>query len=84
MFEIFETQKIVKNLKLLKKFFLKFIGPKNSSGLKNFKHLLISIPKCIELNFESKPKLILFGFGSGSRPEPKQNQTKQKQAFRRN
>jgi hypothetical protein len=26
---------------------------------KNFKYLLIFITKCIELNFESKPKLIL-------------------------
>ena len=28
-------------------------------GVKNFKHLLIFLPKCIELNTESKPKLIL-------------------------
>jgi len=28
-------------------------------GVKNFKRLLISIPKCIEFNSESKSKLIL-------------------------
>ena len=48
----------------------------------NFKHLSISIPKCIELNSESKPKLIFFGvwvLGLGThtqtqnpmRPKPK-------------
>ncbi len=35
-------------------------------GVKNLKHLLISIPKCIELNSKSKPKLILIlGLGLG-------------------
>jgi hypothetical protein len=28
-------------------------------GVKKLKHLLIFMPKCIELNSESKPKLIL-------------------------
>ena len=33
---------------------------------KYFKHLLIFIPKCKELNYESKPKLILvLGLGLG-------------------
>ncbi len=37
-----------------------------------FEHLLISIPKCIELNSESKPKLIFFGgLGLGPDPRPK-------------
>jgi len=46
--------------------------PKHFLGFKNFRNLLISIPKCIELNSESKPKLIFFGgFGLGSNPRPK-------------
>ena len=39
-------------------------------GVKNFKRLLISRPKCIELNSESKPKLILV---LGSHPGPRPN-----------
>ena len=42
---------------------LKFLRPKIFLGLKYFKVLLISIPKCIELNSESKPKNPSF-FGS--------------------
>ena len=34
-------------------------------GAKNAKHLLISIPKCIELNSESKPQ---FDFGLSMGP----------------
>ena len=35
-------------------------------GVRNFKHLLIFTPKCIELISESKPKLILVsGLGLG-------------------
>ena len=32
-------------------------------------YLLISIPKCIELNSDSKPQLIFLGFWSGFRPK---------------
>ncbi len=40
-------------------------------GVKNFKHLLIFMPKCIELNSEFKPKLILFlGLGLGVTQDP--------------
>jgi len=35
-----------------------FLDAKIFFGLKNFKNLLISLPKCLELNSESKPKLI--------------------------
>ncbi len=45
---------------------LEILIPKNFLGLNNVKHLLISIPKCIELNFESEPKMIFFGCGFGS------------------
>ena len=40
--------------------FVRNFRPKNFLGLKNFKHLFISIPICIELNSESEPKLISF------------------------
>ena len=55
-----ETQYI-----LFKKIFLRIfkkvrnIQIQTFLGVNNFKRLLISIPKCIELNSESKPKLIL-------------------------
>ena len=40
-------------------------------GVKNFKHFLIFIPKCIESNSESIPKLILvFGLGVTQDPDP--------------
>ena len=38
----------------------KIFRPKNFFGLKNFKDLLISIPKCIELNSESKTQIDFF------------------------
>jgi len=37
-------------------------------GVKNYKRLLISIPKCIRLNSE-----LILGFGLGSHPEPRLN-----------
>ncbi len=39
-------------------------------GVKNFKRLLISIPKCIELNSEL---ILILGLGLGSHTEPKSN-----------
>ena len=43
-------------------------------GVNNFKRLLISIPKCLELNSESKPKLILIlGLDLGPHPGPRPN-----------
>ena len=37
-------------------------------GVKNFKRLLISIPKCIKLNSE-----LILALGLGSHPEPRPN-----------
>ena len=42
------------------KFFIDIFGTRNFLDLKIFKHLLIYMPKCIELNTKSKPKLISF------------------------
>jgi len=59
MFKITETQKIFGS-KIFKKIFVrsfKFVTnfrPKNCLSLKNFKHLLISTPKCKELNSQFK------------------------------
>jgi len=39
-------------------------------GVKNFKSLLISTPKCIELNSEL---ILVLGFGLGSHPGPRPN-----------
>ena len=52
-----KVKKFLTNLKLLKNIFWNCLDP-NILGLNNFKRLLISIPKCIELKSESKPKLI--------------------------
>ncbi len=54
MFKVFDTQKflglIVKTfLKLLKKIF-EFFRPKHFLSVKNFKHLLIPLAKCVEFN----------------------------------
>ena len=60
MFKIFDTQKCMTFLILVKKIFLnlslKFVC------VKNFKRLLIYLLKCLELNSIFKPKLN-FGFG---------------------
>jgi len=39
-------------------------------GVNNFKRMLISIPKCIELNSEL---ILVLGFGLGSHPGPRPN-----------
>jgi hypothetical protein len=55
-------------LRILKKF--RNFKTQTFFGVKNFKSLLISIPKCKQLNSEL---ILVLGFGSGPHPGPRIN-----------